>query len=32
VIAAGLKQCLTETSPSDSADTSALEKLFLSLA
>ena len=31
VIATGLKQCLTE-SPDGSVDTSALEKLFLSLA
>jgi DNA-binding FrmR family transcriptional regulator len=31
VIATGLKQCLTE-SPDGNVDTSALEKLFLSLA
>lgn len=32
VIAAGLKQCLTEDPTSERVDTSALEKLFLSLA
>ena len=32
VIAAGLKQCLTEDPAGNGVDTSALEKLFLSLA
>ncbi|MCC6494900.1 MAG: metal-sensitive transcriptional regulator [Propionibacteriaceae bacterium] len=32
VIAAGLKQCLTEDPSSERTDTSSLEKLFLSLA
>ncbi|MGV8909043.1 MAG: metal-sensitive transcriptional regulator [Propionicimonas sp.] len=32
VIAAGLKQCLTEDPTGDRVDTSSLEKLFLSLA
>jgi len=32
VIATGLRQCLTEDPSGDSVDTSALEKLFLSLA
>lgn len=32
VIAAGLRQCLTEDPSGDSVDTASLEKLFLSLA
>jgi DNA-binding FrmR family transcriptional regulator len=32
VIAAGLKQCITEHPEGDRVDTAALEKLFLSLA
>ncbi|MGV8909035.1 MAG: metal-sensitive transcriptional regulator [Propionicimonas sp.] len=32
VIATGLRQCLTENPDGDGVDTSALEKLFLSLA
>lgn len=32
VIAAGLKQCITESPTSEGVDTSSLEKLFLSLA
>jgi DNA-binding FrmR family transcriptional regulator len=32
VIAAGLKQCITESPTSEGVDTSPLEKLFLSLA
>lgn len=32
VIAAGLKQCLTEDPTGDRVDTTSLEKLFLSLA
>ncbi len=32
VIAAGLRQCLTEDPSGDGVDTSSLEKLFLSLA
>jgi DNA-binding FrmR family transcriptional regulator len=32
VIAAGLKQCLTDDPSGDGVDTSSLEKLFLSLA
>ena len=32
VIAAGLKQCLTDSPNSDAMDTTSLEKLFLSLA
>ncbi len=32
VIAAGLKQCITEDPDGDGVDTASLEKLFLSLA
>ena len=32
IIAAGLKQCITENSTTEGADTSSLQKLFLSLA
>lgn len=32
MIAAGLKQCLTDSPNSDAMDTTSLEKLFLSLA
>jgi DNA-binding FrmR family transcriptional regulator len=32
IIAAGLKQCLSEADGADSLDTAAMEKLFLSLA
>ncbi|MBI5028185.1 MAG: metal-sensitive transcriptional regulator [Actinobacteria bacterium] len=32
VIAAGLRQCITESGPEGGVDTASLEKLFLSLA
>lgn len=32
IIAAGLKQCMTESSTAEGADTASLQKLFLSLA